>query len=86
MYNRAFLPEFCLKQFRLVDYSKPEVLNALKKKANKDLKIHERFAVQVSDSEYGCKDFFVLKDLMDYDPSMNIVASDVPISTDGSDY
>jgi len=86
VYNRAFLPEYSLKQFRLVDYNKPEVLAALKKKVNKDLKPHERFAIQIADSEYGCKDFWILKDLQEYDPNMNIVASNVPISETGSDY
>ncbi len=86
VYNRDFLPEFALKQFRMVDYNKPDVLQGLKKKASKDLKVHERFALRVTDSEYGVKDFFILKDLQDYDPSMNIVSSNVPISTDGADY
>jgi hypothetical protein len=86
VYNRNFLPEYSLKQFRLVDYDKSEVLAGLKKKASKDLKPHERFALQVSDSEYGCKDSFKLKDLQDYNKEEFLVGSNTPILEDDSSY
>ena len=86
VYNRGFLPEYALKQFRLVDYSKPDVLAALKKRASKDLKPHERFVLQVTDSEHGSKDSFLLKDLRDYNPEEFLVGTNTPISSDGSDY
>jgi hypothetical protein len=86
VYNRAFLPEFALKQFRLVDYNKPEVIAALKKKTSKDLKVHERFAVQVSDSEYGCKDSWKLKDLSDYNSEDFLVGSNAPMAADDASY
>lgn len=86
VYNRAFLPEYTLKQFRLVDYSKQEVQEALKKKKSSDLKPHERFVLQVA-GEYGSKNFFILKDLQTYNPSMNLVSTNKPILTeDGADY
>jgi hypothetical protein len=85
VYNRGFLPAYAIKQFRLVDYSKPEVLSGLKTKKSKDLKPHERFVINVI-GEYGCRDFFILKDLKDYNAEDNLVASDKTISDDGADF
>jgi len=36
--------------------------------------------------EYGCKDYYTLRDLQDYNPDDNLVASDKALSDDGSDY
>ena len=85
IYNKAFLPAYSLKNFRLVDYDNKEILEQLKAKKPKDLKPHERFVVQLT-GEYGCKDFFLLKDLQEYNPDMNLVASNEPLSSDGDDY
>jgi hypothetical protein len=85
VYNKLFLPPYSIKQFRLVDYSKTETLNKLRAKKTRDLKPHERFAVNVT-GEYGCKDYFILKDLRDYNPDDNLVASDKTISEDDSDF
>lgn len=85
VYNKAFLPAYALKQFRLIDYSKPDVQNNLRTKKNKDLKVHERFVVNVT-GEYGCRDFYTFKDLRDYNAEDNVVASDNVISSEGSDY
>jgi hypothetical protein len=85
VYNKGFLPAYTLKNFRLVDYSKPEVLNGLRLKKSKELKPHERFVITVT-GEYGCRDFYSLKDLRDYNSDENLVASDSVITSDGSDY
>lgn len=85
VYNKAFLPVYALKQFRLIDYDSPKVLSDLQSKKPKDLKAHERFVLKVS-GEYGCKDFFVLKDLKEYVPGDNFAASDSSIEEDDSDY
>jgi hypothetical protein len=85
VYNKGFLPAYTLKNFRLVDYSKPEVLNGLRLKKSKELKPHERFVITVT-GEYGCRDFYSLKDLRDYNSDENLVASDSVITNDGSDY
>ena len=85
IYNKAFLPAYSIKNFRLIDYSNPEVLRTLANKKSKDLKPHERFVVNVT-GEYGCKDIFALKDLQDYNADDHLVASDKVISTDGDDY
>lgn len=85
IYNRAFLPAYSLKNFRLVNYSDEKVLQTLRGKKSRDLKPHERFVVNIT-GEYGCKEFYILKDLKDYNADDNLVASDKAISDDGSDY
>jgi hypothetical protein len=74
-----------MKQFRLIDFSKQEVLSGLRAKKSKDLKPHERFVLNIT-GEYGCKDFYTFKDLKDYNPEDNFVSSDKPMSDDGDDF
>lgn len=85
VYNKAFLPAYYLKNFRLVDYGNNNVLSNLRAKRPKDLKPFERFVTTVT-GEYGCKDYYILKDLQEYNPGDNLVASDKVITDDGSDY
>ena len=85
IYNKAFLYGGALKQFRLVDYSNKRLQSDLKNKKPRDLKGHEKFVVNVT-GEYGCKDYYILKDLQDYNTDDNLVASDAFISDDGDDY
>jgi len=86
VYNKALMPDYCLKQFRVVDYSKPEIQAALRAKKPKDLKAHEKFVVGITDSQYGSENFYSFKDLHTYDPSENVVASNVPIQEDDASY
>lgn len=85
VYNKAFLPAYSIKQFRLVDFSKSDIISGLRQKKSKDLKPHERFVLNVT-GEYGCRDFYTLKDLKDYNAEDNLVASDSVISDDGADF
>lgn len=85
VYTKAFLPAYTLKQFRLVDYNKIDVQDRLRSKSSKDLKPHERFVKDVV-GEYGCKDFFILKDLKEYDANESLVASDKVLSEDDADF
>lgn len=85
VYNKAFLSGYSLKQFRLVDYSNKKVQESLKSKKPRDLKPHERFVLNVI-GEYGCRDYYILKDIQEYNPDDNLVASDSYISDDGDDY
>lgn len=87
VYNKAFLPSYALKQFRLPnnnynDSAKIEYLLANKPKS---LRPHERFVLKVA-GEYGCKDYFQFSDLQDYNPDMNIVATDKVIDDENGDY
>lgn len=85
VYNRAFFPSYNIKQFRLIDFDDDNVRKALASKESKDLKPYERFVLKVC-GEYGCKDFFVLKDIKDYDPTENPVATNAPLTDGGADY
>jgi len=85
IYNKGFLSGYTMKQFRLVDYTDKRTLDSLRSRKPKELKPHERFAVRVS-GEYGCKDYYILKEIEEYNPDDNLVASDDYISDDGSDY
>lgn len=85
IYNKAFFPGYTIKHMRNMDYNNQEVIRSLSFKKPKDLKMHERFVLNVV-GEYGCKDFYTFKEIHDYDPSMNIVETDKSFSTEGSDY
>lgn len=85
VYNKAFLPPYSIKAFRLVDYNKAESVSALRSKSNKELKAHERFVLNVV-GEYGCKDYYTFKELREYNADDNLVASDKVIEEDDSDY
>jgi hypothetical protein len=85
IYNKAFVGGYALKNFRLVDYSNPKTQESLKNKKPRDLKAHEKFVLNII-GEYGCKDHYILKDIQDYNPDDNLVASDSYISEDGDDY
>lgn len=85
IYNKGFLNGYTMKQFRLVDYTDNRTLSSLKGRKPRELKPHERFVVKVT-GEYGCKDYYILKEIEEYNPGDNLVASDNYISDDGSDY
>lgn len=85
VYNKAFLPAYAMKQFRLIDFSKNETVQKLREKKPKDLKPYERFVLDVT-GEYGCKDFYVFKELKEYDPSANLPATDKVIVEDDGSY
>lgn len=86
VWNRGFLPGYSLKNFNLTDYTDPKVIENLMSKATKDLKIHEKFVLKIA-GEYGCKDFYVVKALQDYDSSENFAASGETMEEeDSSDY
>jgi len=85
VYNREFLAPYNIKYFDLVDYTNPSTLASLRAKDAKSVKPHEKFALRIT-GEYGCKDFYILKSMKDYNPEDNLVASDAVISEEGSDF
>ena len=85
VYNKAFLSGYTMRQFRLVDYTDPKIVNQLKARKPRELRPHERFVVKVT-GEYGCKDYYQLKEIEDYNPDENLVSTDNYISEDGDDY
>lgn len=85
IYNKAFLPPYSIKAFRLLDYNAAGTISGLRQKSSKDLKPHERFVLNVV-GEYGCKDFYTFKELKEYSSEDNLVASDKVIAEDDSDF
>jgi len=85
IYNKGFLSPYTLRNFKLVNYLDPEVLQKLREKKTKDLKPHEKFVLEVT-GEYGCKDFFTLSELKEYDPDENMVSTDETIIDDSGEY
>ena len=74
IYNKGFLPAYSMRHFSLTDYSDPAVLAKINAKESRDLKIHERFVKNVI-GEYGCKDVYTLKPLMEYVSEDHIIGS-----------
>jgi hypothetical protein len=85
VYNKAFLPPYSIKSFRLVDYNRANTISALRQKSSKELKPHERFVLNVV-GEYGCKDYYTFKELKEYSSEDNLVASSKVLEDDDSDY
>jgi hypothetical protein len=85
IYNRAFLPAYTLKNFKLVDYSNSKVITGLAAKKSKELKPHERFVLSVV-GEYGCKDYYTFKDITEYNADDNIASSDDTHTEEDEDY
>ena len=85
IFNKAFLPPYAIKNFRLVDYSNPDVIAKISAKKPKDQKPHEKFVLKVT-GPYGCSDAYVLKDLEEFDPSKFIQASDKVIDETNPSY
>ena len=75
IYNRQFLPQYCMKHFRVRDYNDDMLVDVIQGKAMKDLKLHEKFVYNVT-GEYGCKDFFKLSDVKDYNSEENLASSE----------
>jgi hypothetical protein len=85
IFIKSFFPGYSIKSMRLVDYNNPDVLRGLTFRKSAELKMHERFVVNVA-GEYGCKDYYTFKELHDYDPEANLVESDKVIAADSSDF
>lgn len=74
IYNNAFLPGSYIKHLRID--SAPDKKPSLVKSFVKD----------ITDSEFGCKDFYYMGDLKKYDSSENLAVSTAVISDDSTDY
>lgn len=61
VYSYEFLPGYALDCFT--------------GKAKKQYKSVDKFIAKVTDAEYGCKDYYELKPLSEYDPTKNVVGS-----------
>ncbi|MBC7088706.1 MAG: hypothetical protein H5T96_09630 [Tissierellales bacterium] len=84
VYNKVFFPVYTMRNFRLVDYDNDEQLKKLEEKGKK-AKFWEKLVLQLK-GEYGCRDLFVLKPLMDYDAESFVAASSEPMAEDDASY
>lgn len=75
IYNKQFLPQYAMKHFRVKNYNDPMLIATIQGKELKDCKIHEKFVQNVT-GEYGCKDFYKLSEVEDYNPEDNLASSD----------
>jgi len=75
IYNRQFLPQYCMKHFRVKNYNDEYVINGIQVKEMKNLKLHEKFVYNVTGT-YGCKDFYKLSELEDYNPEDNLASTE----------
>jgi hypothetical protein len=85
IFIKSFFPGYSIRNMRLIDYNNPDVVRGLTFRKSAELKMHERFVVNVA-GEYGCKDYYTFKELHDYDPDSNLVESDKVIATDSADF
>jgi len=79
VYTKAFLPYYSIKHFVLKEedkekYNEDVFINRVLKTQLKDLPLHEKFMANVL-GEYGCKDYFILREDEDYDPENDLVTS-----------
>lgn len=83
--NKFFLSGWQIKFFKNTSWDSIKI-EGLKGKKLKDLKPYEKFAINLTDPEYGIKDTFQLAHQVEYDSSIDFAASNKSISTDGDDY
>lgn len=72
IYNNAFLPGSYIKHLRINSDNKPTMV--------------KNFIKDVTDSEYGCKDFYFMGDLKVYDKTDNLAAGNAIIADDDANY
>lgn len=89
IYNRQFLPQYCMKHFRVKDYNDDMLVALIQGKTMKELKLHEKFVHNVT-GDYGCKDYFILSDMREYDPIENLASDNADMleaeEEDSSEY
>lgn len=82
IYTREFLSGYYMKNLRNKKYTAQDIekLRTLKATPKPDgrkryLPAYEEFILNITNPEYGCKDFYVLEELTDYNPNENFAAS-----------
>lgn len=87
IYNREFLPGYCIKDIKLKKLDKAFIENAQKLEGKKRNRL-QKFVLSVTDPEFGCRDYFILGPLEQYDPTKNTAspANDATIVADDTSY
>ena len=83
VYNKAFLPVYTMKTFRLIDFDNDEVLVKLQAKPKK--KFYEKIILDIK-GEYGCNDLFLLKPLMEYTPDEFVASGNEAMAEEDASY
>jgi hypothetical protein len=85
-FTKRFFPGYSVKAMNMLDLTNLSVLRGItdKVKSKNKPKPWERFVAEVTD-EYGCKDIYVLKELVEYDAAKSPENGKV-LSTDGADF
>jgi len=85
IYNRNMLPGFAIESLDKKAVNEEFISRAKSTDRKKRNKL-QKFVLEVTDSQYGIKDFFTLGKLEDYDPSKNPVASKKVLMDDDTSY
>jgi len=95
IYNRAFLPGYAVNQLNLKKISQAFIDKARETKKENErlpkgkkvkLSALQNFVLKVTDPENGCKHFFTLGKLQEYNPKANMVESDVTMVTEEEEH
>lgn len=84
VFGGAFFAGYDIKSLRQFDYTRPETINSVKFRANNNMKRHDWFIRDVT-GEYGPKDYYILKELTQYDPE-NSPENGKVISAESDEY
>lgn len=85
VYNKEFLPGYAIKQIRLRGIDKGFIENARMTERKKRSKL-QKFVLNITDPQYGIKDYYTLGELTPYDPTKNVASGNNVISEDDSSY
>lgn len=85
IYNRKFLPGYTMKQIRTKPITSTFITQAGAKENKKRTRL-ERFVLEVTDRQYGIRDFYTLGELEEYNPEKNPMATDKAFADDDLDY
>lgn len=85
VYNRKFLPGYTMKQIVNKKIDAAFVAQASAKDIKKRSRL-EKFVLEVTDRQYGIRDFYTLGELEEYNPSKNPVAGDKALADDDTEY
>jgi hypothetical protein len=83
VYNKDFLPGFSMKYFRNIEFDAQRV-NQLRSKSK--LVGFEKFIVNISDKEYGCKTPIFIGEVKDFVQGEHITANDAVLEQDDAKY
>lgn len=86
VYNRAFGAGYLMKQIRAKKLDNDFIEAAEEAKRNKKTTPLQRLVLNISDSEFGVKDFYKLTELTEYKPEENVAAGNKELDPQDSSY